>query len=203
MLLLLTSCGTDENKEPVAAVQSPIQSAEPTVSPSASAAPSPSKSAVKSSSFIKGEVVSCRQVKFHSKPENDLLLNCLNGEQGFNVGAIEGPAIINIWGSWCPPCVQEIPIFVDFFASMDRSIQLIGVDYQDGPLFAVKPYIEKAGILWPNFADPDGAASVISGKSVPVTWFVDSSNTIVYKKFGPVLSLEELKSLSNKYLGVS
>jgi len=199
-LVLLAGCGAESERanqmseQPIATSESPIAS--PTVSTS-------SKHKVEKIEIVKGVVASCANVRFHQEPVEDLIINCLDGAQGFNLAAIKGPAIVNVWGSWCPPCVGEVPIFVEFYSRMDSTIQLVGVDYQDGPLFAVKPFIEKIGMRWPNFVDPDGLVSVISGKSVPVTWFVNSSNEIVYKKFGPVTSLKELQSLSQKYLGVS
>lgn len=199
LLLLLTSCGSGSEEEQSAKPEATPIVVEKSSAPTASSASDP-KDEIE---FIAGEVVSCRGVKFHDKPEKDLILNCLDGAQGFNVGAIQGPAVVNVWGSWCPPCVGEIPIFVEFFRTMDPSIQLIGIDYQDGPLFAVKPFIRNASITWPNFVDPDGSAAIISGTSIPVTWFIDSSNNLAFKKFGPVASISELRALSKKYLGVS
>jgi cytochrome c biogenesis protein CcmG/thiol:disulfide interchange protein DsbE len=193
-LLLLTSCGSSgvpENRsEDVKKSPTPITTPSKKRDVNVFVAPA-------------GKVISCSDVRFHSAPEKDLILNCLDGAQGFNVGAIAGPAIINVWGSWCPPCVKEIPIFVEFYDSLDPKVQLVGLDFQDGPLFAVQPFIEKSGITWPNFADQSGAARAYFGSSVPLTWFIDSNNEVVYKKFGPVASLSELKALSKKYLGVS
>jgi hypothetical protein len=37
---------------------------------------------------------------------------------------------------------------------------------------------------------------------VPVTWFIDSSGRVAYKKFGPFKSLEEIEMATIKYLGV-
>lgn len=206
-LAILSSCGvvqktSTETKDQNLSTTFPTAAAENSQPTKASDQANPTVSPRKIGEKV-GFVASCADLQFIEKPERDLILNCLDGKQGFNVGAIKGPAIVNIWGSWCPPCVGEIPIFVDFYASMDPSIQLIGIDFKDGPLFAVKPYIISAGITWPNFVDSEGAVIPISGNSVPVTWFINSSNQIVYKKFGPVASLNELRSLSKKYLGVS
>lgn len=193
-LAFLTSCGTSSAPE--------ISSERSKESPSPVATPSKN---VEKKAFVApaGKVISCSDVRFHSTPAKDLILNCLDGAQGFNLGAIAGPAIINVWGSWCPPCVKEIPIFVEFYNTLDPSVQLVGLDFQDGPLFAVQPFIEESGITWPNFADQSGAARAYFGSSVPLTWFIDSNNEVAYKKFGPVASLAELKALSKKYLGVS
>lgn len=198
-LLIITACG-----ESVVQAPQPSPSSESSASPIATVTPSPkeSKSLMKDVA-IEGSVVSCKDTKFVAQPEKDLILNCLDGTQGFNVGAIKGPAIVNVWGSWCPPCVAEIPLFVNFYKNLDPSIQLVGIDFQDGPRFAVEPFIKSSGITWPNFVDPDGLASTISGSNVPVTWFINSKEEMSYIKFGPVSSVKELQQLTSKYLGES
>lgn len=198
-LLILTACGESAMESP-----QPSPTSESSASLITTATPSPKAS----TSIVKevaqeGSVLSCSDVKFIAQPEKDLILNCLDGAQGFNVGAIKGPAIVNVWGSWCPPCVAEIPLFVSFYKTLDPSIQLVGIDFQDGPRFAVEPFIKSSGITWPNFVDPDGLASTISGSNVPVTWFINSKNEMSYMKFGPVSSVKELQQLSSKYLGAS
>lgn len=198
-LFLVAGCGSAENAGETARADSPTPlttTAKQTTKPK----PTPS---VDNRNPVVGEVKSCSSIRFHSKPTQDLIINCLDGAQGFNVGAIEGPAIINVWGSWCPPCVKEIPIFVDFYSNLDPSVQLVGIDFQDGPRFAVEPFIVKSGMTWPNLADQSGAVRAYFGSNVPVTWFINADNNVAYKKFGPVESLSELQSLSKKYLGIS
>ena len=198
-LLLVAGCGSAEQ-----AVETPQENSPTPLASAAnqSAQPEATQRARKSLP-VKGEIASCSSIRFHSKPTKDLIINCLDGTQGFNVGAIEGPAIINVWGSWCPPCVKEIPIFVDFYSQLDPSVQLVGIDFQDGPRFAVEPFIVKSGMTWPNLADQAGAVRAYFGSNVPVTWFINADNEVAYKKFGPVESLSELQSLSMKYLGIS
>jgi thiol-disulfide isomerase/thioredoxin len=150
-----------------------------------------------------GEVVSCRSVRFIEKPAKDLILNCLDGAQGFNVGAIEGPAIINVWGTWCPPCRQELPILVAFDKSRDPSIQLVGVDVEDAPYMQVQPFVIAHGMKYPIFYDADRSSRAYFGMGVPITWFINNDNEVAYKKVGGLVSLKELRTLSQKYLGVS
>lgn len=199
-LSVLTSCGS----QPVATITSEesimtnADGTTTTITPS----PTPTKSAVQAAS-TPGSIVSCRSVEFVDKPEKDLIINCLDGAQGFNVGAIKGPAIINVWGTWCYPCRDELPIFVEYYKGMNPGIQLVGVDVEDAPYKVVQPFVVAQGISWPNFYDPDHSSRAYFGTGVPVTWFINSQNKVAYKKFGKFDSLKELQDMANQYLGVS
>ncbi|MEX0732357.1 MAG: TlpA disulfide reductase family protein [Aquisalimonadaceae bacterium] len=52
----------------------------------------------------------------------------LDGEER-NISEWDGKVVVlNFWGSWCPPCVHEIPMFVDLQdAYGDRGLQFVGV----------------------------------------------------------------------------
>ncbi len=80
---------------------------------------------------ITGEVVRCTDIKTTDNASKDLTLECLDGLIGTNVAAIKGPAIINVWGSWCKPCKEEMPYFAEFYETMDPNMQLIGVNVEE------------------------------------------------------------------------
>lgn len=155
------------------------------------------------SSNLKGEVISCSQIKTLPSETNNEPLDCLDGSSGVAIDSIKGPAIINVWGSWCNPCRDEIPYFRDFYEEMDPSIQLIGVDVEERNRGDGQEFVRDLGITWANLYDQDGSTRKYFGLGVPVTWFIDSNGETVHKHSGPIKSLTELKNLSRKHLGVS
>ena len=50
---------------------------------------------------IKGEVVSCETIKVKSGKSE--ALECLGGGAPIAADAIVGPALVNVWGTWCTP----------------------------------------------------------------------------------------------------
>jgi thiol-disulfide isomerase/thioredoxin len=152
---------------------------------------------------LNGEVVSCEEIEILLDESKFEALDCLDGSSGISVDLIKGPAIINVWGSWCEPCRDEIPFFRDFYAQMDSSIQLIGVDVEEQSTADGQKFVRDYGITWPNLYDKDGATRKYFGMGVPVTWFIGSNGETVYKHIGPIKSVTELKELSNQHLGVS
>jgi thiol-disulfide isomerase/thioredoxin len=152
--------------------------------------------------LITGEVVACNRIELIDKPTQELLAECLDSSPGVNVAAIKGPAVINVWGSWCDPCKEELPFFAEFFQSKDPQIQLIGVDVEEKRIEDGRMFARTHGIMWPNLYDADGATRKYFGMGVPVTWFIDGDGKVLYKKIGPIKSTEELRSLTFKYFGL-
>lgn len=152
--------------------------------------------------LITGEVVACNRIELIDKPTQEVLAECLDSSPGLNVAAIKGPAVINVWGSWCDPCKEELPFFAEFFQTKDLQIQLIGVDVEEKRIEDGRMFARTHGIMWPNLYDADGATRKYFGMGVPVTWFIDGDGKVLYKKIGPIKSTEELRSLTFKYFGL-
>ena len=156
----------------------------------------------KSEPIITGEVVACNHIDLIENPTQEVVAECLDSSPGVNIAAIKGPAIINVWGSWCDPCKEEIPYFAEYFQTKDPQIQLIGVDVEEKRIEDGRMFARTHGIMWPNLFDGDGSTRKYFGMGVPVTWFIDSDGKVLYKKIGPIKSVEELRTLSFKYFGL-
>jgi thiol-disulfide isomerase/thioredoxin len=151
----------------------------------------------------KGEVVDCAEVIHVAVKPGDTLLNCLTGSEKISVESLRGPLIVNVWGSWCGPCADEMPIFVDFNNQAKGKVKLLGIAVEEAKAQDSKDFIVANGITWPNLYDANGETRSTFGMGVPVTWFIDEQGAVVYKHIGVVKSTEELIELSNKYLKVS
>ncbi|EJP18707.1 redoxin [Lachnoanaerobaculum sp. ICM7] len=90
--------------------------------------------------------------------------------------------VVNVWGSWCGPCVQEIPELQKLYESMkDEDVNVIGLAQDAGTdLDAVKEIIDKNKVTYQNIV-PEGATEdfVMSLMAFPTTFFVDSDRNIV------------------------
>jgi thiol-disulfide isomerase/thioredoxin len=149
-----------------------------------------------------GEVVDCVEVDHVAAKADDTLLNCLSGTEKISVESLRGPLIVNVWGSWCGPCKQEMPYFVDFHHQANGKVKLLGIAVEEAKAQDSKDFIISYGITWPNLYDAKGITRAIFGMGVPVTWFIDEQGTVVYKHIGVVETTEELIDLTAKYLKV-
>ena len=150
---------------------------------------------------IAGVLVSCTtlQTQNVAKP---IEIGCLDGSVGASVNALRGPAIINVWGSWCAPCKEEMPILRSFYAKAIGKLQLVGVDVEEASIKDGQEFVLKNGVTWPNLFDRDGSTRAYFGMGVPVTWFIAADGSVAYKRIGVLKNEIELIKLTSKYLGV-
>jgi thiol-disulfide isomerase/thioredoxin len=148
---------------------------------------------------IKGQVVSCEEIKLKSGQTPPL--ECLGGGAPIAADAIMGPALINVWGTWCAPCKKELPHLAHFLQKGDGSVQVIGIAVEEKSQAAVKKFIRSNGMTWPVLYDKSGSTRATFGMGVPVTWFIDETGEVVHKKYGPFNSTEEVEMAVKKYLG--
>ena len=95
--------------------------------------------------------------------------------------------IIDFWATWCAPCVAEIPHLQKLYDTYkDQGVAIIGVSL-DGPreetsLEAVKEFITKKQIDWPQYYQGDGFDSAFSRSwgidSIPSIFIIDQSGAL-------------------------
>ena len=152
----------------------------------------------KSSSL--GKVVSCSSIETNPDITEGTTLECLDSNSRVVIEAIKGPAVINVWGSWCAPCRDEMPFLRELAAT--GKVQIIGIDVEEPNIEKGRKFVIDQGITWPNLYDRNGSTKSTFGPGVPVTWYVNSEGEVVYKHIGVLKSKDELFSEVEKYLGV-
>jgi peroxiredoxin len=100
--------------------------------------------------------------------------------------AYKGKAIVlNFWGSFCQPCVREMPLLAHTAAeSANANIQFIGVNLGESKL-VVANFIRQTSVAYPIFLDTDLKVAERYGViSYPTTFFVDAKGVIREKVVG-------------------
>ena len=149
-----------------------------------------------------GLVVDCTSIQTIATSNESTVLPCLDGSTDVDLGQIKGPALVNVWGSWCDPCKQEMPIFLEFYARHGQSVSLIGIDVEESDIEEGRAFVKQYGMKWPNLYDAQGSTRGTLGMGVPITLFIDAQGEIVYRKIGVVATIEELEKDTEKHLGV-
>ncbi len=114
---------------------------------------------------------------------------------------IDGPAVVNLWATWCGPCREELPAFQQVHDELGDAVRFVGVNQGDAS-GAVAEYLAEVGVDFEQFLDEDGALSDglrITG--LPATAFVAADGTLVEVHSGE-LNAEELRDLISADLGV-
>ena len=113
----------------------------------------------------------------------------LDGEQFSSASLAGRPAVINVWASWCAPCVTEHPLLLDLARDHAGDLQLVGVVYQDTE-GAARAFLDRHGHGgWPDLADATGRIALDLGVTgPPETFFVDAQGVVRYRHVGPLTS---------------
>ena len=155
--------------------------------------------------FSQGLVPNCDQIDTSVISNKELSLDCLDNSTQINFYNIKGPIVVNVWGSWCEGCKEEMPYFIDLYASpifKSGEIKLLGVDVEESSKDAATRFIKAYGMSWPHLVDSDGRSKGLFGLGVPVTWFIDERGEVVDKKIGAYLNKDELFTQVEKAFGV-
>ena len=155
--------------------------------------------------FNQGFVPNCEELDTSIISKEELNFKCLDNSSEINFHTIKGPIVVNVWGSWCEGCRDEMPYFIDLYQRpifKSGQIKLLGVDVEESSPDAAKNFIKAYGMSWPHLVDSDGRSKGLFGPGVPVTWFIDERGEVVGKKIGAYLNKEQLFSQVEKAFGV-
>ena len=152
-----------------------------------------------------GVVTSCGQIRLLESADESPLMGCLDGSGEINFHQLKGPLLINVWGSWCEGCKQEMPYFVELYQSplfVSGQIQMLGINVEEKSKEDAIDYIQKSGMSWPNLDDISGISKSIFGPGVPVTWFIDENGKTIDTKIGAYTNKNQLFNQVEKAFGV-
>ena len=98
--------------------------------------------------------------------------------------------VLNVWGSWCAPCVAEAPDLQKTWAGLQADkapVQFMGIDFREDPARGAA-FATKAGITYPSLSDESGVAILaLQGKAptTPTTLVLDTEGRIAARVNGP------------------
>ena len=112
---------------------------------------------------------------------------------------IPGVIVVNAWASWCAPCRDEWPIFVEIQNEFP-AVNLLGLNEADDKGAAADFLTSQEG-SWPHISDPNQAiaakADVVQGSYLPGTIILDKQHRVAAKFIGPV-NKEDLSRILNQ-----
>ncbi len=142
------------------------------------------------------------------KPVPVFSLPTFSPEQGdFSATDLAGEVwLLNVWSSWCGPCIQEHPLIVDLAKTQD--IPIVGLNYKDSATDSQAWLTRYGNPFYRVLADRDGRVGIDWGVyGVPETFVIDGEGRVRYKHVGPLTEealdktvvplLQELRAQAN------
>lgn len=91
--------------------------------------------------------------------------------------------VVNVWGSWCPPCIAEAPdLQAVHAATAAAGVVFIGIDTKDNPA-AARAHERRFGVTYPSIGDDGGRVLLALRGSLPP---IATPSTLVLDRQGRV-----------------
>ncbi|MET7277852.1 TlpA disulfide reductase family protein [Kribbella sp. NPDC005582] len=135
------------------------------------------------SGFVSGSSNVSVFAKADRKPAPALSGDTLDGKKWTLSDQLGKVVVLNVWGSWCPPCRQEAPDFAKAAEELGPSVQFVGLNTRDLDPAPAKRFQQEFKIPYPSVYDPSGAALLrfrgqISPNAIPTTLVIDKDGKV-------------------------
>ncbi len=163
-MFIVAGCKKKEPEPQQQAEQAEVKAEEKTTKPSGDKAP-PGPSAKSAPSFT---------------------LQDLNGKT-VSLSDFKGKVVVlDFWATWCPPCVKEIPHFIELYEQYkDRGFAMVGISVDREGVSVVKSFARKYQINYPILMADGQVANAYGGiTGIPTTFVIDSAGNIRHKYVG-------------------
>lgn len=91
--------------------------------------------------------------------------------------------VLNVWGSWCPPCrVETDDLESAYTATKDLGVRFLGINVRDDNRSAAEDFVANHQVSYPSLYDPPGRSLlVLEGfprSVVPATIVLDRQHRV-------------------------
>ncbi|MGW1161266.1 TlpA family protein disulfide reductase [Streptomyces sp. NPDC002513] len=131
----------------------------------------------------------------------DLSGTTIDGQK-LDVASYKGKVVvINVWGSWCPPCRAEATNFVKVAQdTADKGVQFVGINTRDTSTEPARAFEKQYGVTYPSLYDPTGRLMLrfkkgtLNPQAIPSTLVLDRDGRIAARTLQP-LTEEKLRGM--------
>ena len=94
--------------------------------------------------------------------------------------------VLNFWATWCPPCRQEIPDFIDAYKNLKaEGLEILGLSVDRVPADRLLEWVKEAGMEYPvALATPEIIDAYRPGDYIPSTIIIDGRGRIRHRHTG-------------------
>lgn len=114
--------------------------------------------------------------------------------------------VLNVWGTWCPPCRKEAPVLAEAARQLKADPELgddvvfMGINTRDSSPAQGRAFERNFEVPYPSLFDPDGRTllafrGTITPNAIPSTLVIDRQGRVAARVLGEITSARTLVAL--------
>jgi thiol-disulfide isomerase/thioredoxin len=114
--------------------------------------------------------------------------------------------VLNVWGSWCPPCRAEAPNFAKVAKdTAAKGVQFVGINTRDANVSLAQAFEKQHGVNFPSLYDPTGKLllrfkkGTLNLQTIPSTIVIDRDGKVAARTL-QALSEDKLREMLDPVL---
>ena len=134
-----------------------------------------------------------QEISSHEKFPGATFLS-LEGNPVEMFGTGDSVIFLNFWGTWCGPCLEEIPDLIKLARDLGpEGLNVVGVAVESGSFDTIQAFIQERGINYlVVMGDMDQVKNKFQVHGFPSSLLIDHAGVVRKRYFGPQ-SLERLR----------
>jgi thiol-disulfide isomerase/thioredoxin len=100
--------------------------------------------------------------------------------------------VLNVWGSWCPPCRKEAPDLVRAAEALAaKNVAFVGLNTRDLDPEPARAFVRTFEVPYPSVYDPNGEQllgfrETLPANAIPSTLVIDAQGRVAARVLGSV-----------------
>lgn len=104
-----------------------------------------------------------------------------------DVTSLKGKVIfLNLWATWCPPCVAEMPSIQQLYKKYQNNNKVAFLIVSNENTAPVEKFMQKKNYTFPVYINKLKLPEVFSTKSIPTTFVIDKNGKMIIKEVGAI-----------------
>jgi peroxiredoxin len=119
----------------------------------------------------------------YGKPNPAWTVHGLDGSV-LRLGDLQGrPVFINLWATWCNPCVEELPAIGRLYASLQEyGVVFLVVSEENRE--TVRKFVQQEKLNFPVYVSATRLPAELETSGLPATFILDGAGHVVFKHIG-------------------
>lgn len=121
------------------------------------------------------------------KPAPELVLTTIDGKETISLAEQKGKVVlVDLWATWCAPCISELPHLQEMSDRFDASdFLMLGIVLESGDASEVQEFVAEKEIHYPQVMGEDGTKESFGPfLGYPTKYLIDREGRVVKRYFG-------------------